>query len=338
MISKPAIYKDKPIRKIMSSILIIIVIAVSGTLAYMVFDGLSFFTAAYQTLIVISTLGIRDNTQGFAGELISFFLIIGGVGAVAFAVSSIISIVVEGKLRTVMGRRLVNAKISSISGHYIICGYGRMGKQVCDRLSQKGEKVVVIENEDSKTAKVEADGYLYVLGNASEESSLNAAGIGKATGLVSVLPSDADNVFVALTARALNPGINIVSRAETTDSIAKIKRAGATNAVSPHAIGASKIAWSLTNPAFTKFLDKAALEEAFEMAEIEIPEDSSLNGKKLSETHIREEAQVLVISVVQENGHHIFNPPSNFVISAGDQLLYIGTPGAEGRLQKILGS
>jgi len=315
---------------------IIILVIILGTSAYVILEGMTLFDAAYQTIIVVSTLGINDNTSGPAGRVITFVLVIVGIGAVTFAFSTIFSTVVEGKLRTILGRRRVDAKIARLKGHYIICGYGRMGEEVCSRLSRKGKTLVVVEQSSSITERIHADGYLYILGNAYEEDVLNTAGITVAGGLVTVLPSDADNVFVALTAHELNPDIHIVSRAENAASVQKLRRAGATRIVMPHAIGARRIAASLLAPTFSEFMDAAFEDETFETGELIIPPHSPLAGKRLSEARIRDHAEALVITVVKHDGTRIFNPSGSLVVEPGDELLFIGTRGTRDRVNSLV--
>ena len=336
MAELPTLHIERPERWLLLLLLIVIAVIVLGTLAYMIFEDLSLFDAAYQTIIVVSTLGIRDSTKGDAGKVVTFFLVIMGIGTVTYALSALASMVVEGKLRTVLGRRKVTAKIANLKDHYIICGYGRMGQHVSHRLAMKGRTVVVIENDENATARAEADGYLYVLGNAHEEGILESAGVVHAKGLVTVLPSDGDNVFVTLTARELNPSMVVVSRAESLESIPKLKRAGATSVISPHAIGARRMAASLLNPAFIDFVEAAAEDEDLEVGEIRVPEGSSIVGQVLSETGIRSKGEALIISVIRAKEKRVFNPPADFVLQAGDCLLYVGTKGTAQRLRSLL--
>jgi len=332
----PSIQVDRSSRTFVLAAIIILGISILGTVAYVIFEGMSLFDAAYQTIVVISTLGIRDSTTGPTGRIITFCLVIVGIGAVAFGFSLIMSVVVEGKLRTVLGRRRVTAKIANLRDHYIICGYGRMGRQVCSRLSKADRMVIVIEKNVRVTSLVENDGHLYVLGNAYEEAILESSGISHAAGLVTVLPSDADNVFVALTARELNTTIPIVSRAENSESISKLERAGATNVISPHDIGARRMASSLINPAFAQLVEAAADDEEVEVGDLIVAEHSPIDGQKLSQAGIREVADALIISVTKEDGKRIFNPASDLILQAGDHLFYIGTRGTAKRLADIV--
>jgi voltage-gated potassium channel len=174
------------------------------------------------------------------------------------------------------------------------------------------------------------------LGNAHEEGILESAGVVQASGLVTVLPSDGDNVFVTLTARELNPSMTIVSRAESLESVPKLKRAGATSVISPHAIGARRMASSLLNPAFIDFIEAAAEDEDLEVGEIKVPEGSPIVGRALSETGIRSRGEALIISVIRPKQKRVFNPPADFVLNANDCLLYVGTRGTAHRLHMLL--
>lgn len=327
----------RAIPRVITSLLTVLVVAFAGTLAYMLLEGMSLGQAAYQTVVVISTLGIKDSTTGRAGQIVTFVLIIGGIGAVAFAFSSVFSMIVVGELRAVLGRRRVSAKISSLKKHYVVCGYGKMGKLVCRNLRDRGNTVVVVEQDAATTAEAESDGFLYVLGTAHDEQVLQSAGLVRAGGVVSVLPSDADNVFVTLTAHSINSTVPIIARADNVDTVPKLKKAGATSVVSPHAIGASRMACMLTNPAIAEFMDAAAQGDQIEMNELEVPQESPLVGQAIRDTHLREKAGVLVISVKRKDDKQVFNPGPGFVILAGDKLLCVGEQGTMDRLHEALG-
>lgn len=330
-------YFFRPIVRAMVAVAVILFVVFFGTVAYMIVEGLGFFDAAYQTLIVISTLGIKDSTSGRAGAVVTLFLIVVGIGAVAYAVSLIASIVVEGELRAVLGRRKVSMRIANLQGHYIICGYGRMGRQVCDMLKKSGMTCVAVEVDPTVTAKAENDGFLYVLGNAHDENILKAAGINNAAGVVTALRSDADNVFVTLTARDMNSTVPIVARAEDQETVSKLRRAGATRVISPHSLGANRIACMLTNPEIAEFMDAASAGEDLEMGEVTIPEESVLVGKTLHDAGFRDQAGVLIISIARREGGRVFSPGSNTELLAGDRLLCIGELGARQRLRELAG-
>jgi len=212
------------------ALMILLVLVGVGTLGFVLLERCSLVDALYMTLITISTLGMRASeevTISSAGRVWIMFLIVVGIALAMISLSIIVGLVVEGNLRSILGRRQVNRKISSLSNHIIVCGYGRMGRIICRNLRDRGREIVVIEADDNATKQAEADEILYVLGDAGQEETLRAAGIEKANALVAALPTDADNVFVTLVARDMNSKLFIAARAEHSDSEIRLIRAGA---------------------------------------------------------------------------------------------------------------
>ncbi len=194
-----------PIERLLIALGMLLGIIVVGTLGFIIIGGRSLIDAVYMALITISTLGMQSSTITPAEQIWIIFLIAVGIALAMIALSLIVGMVVEGQMRIILGRRKVNMKIASLGSHIIVCGYGRMGRSVCGNLKQRKTDVVVIDQDDHKTAQAESDHVLYILGDASEESVLRDAGIERARGLVTVLDNDAANVFVTLIARDLNP-------------------------------------------------------------------------------------------------------------------------------------
>lgn len=229
----------------------------------------------------------------------------------------------------------MNVKIASLSRQIIVCGYGRMGQQVCNYLKTRGVQVVVIDNDDQRTVKADQDGFLYVLGEASEETVLRDAGIDRARGLVAVLPTDADNVFVALTARGLNEKLFIAARAERVESETQLLRAGANKAICPQVIGAQRLANILTRPGVVDFIDFASEGLDLEAEQYRILAGSKLVGQTLREANLPRQAGVLIIAIKRAKGQTIFNPGPETVIEPEDVMVVTGQVGSMARLAQL---
>ncbi|MFH1998278.1 MAG: potassium channel protein [Planctomycetota bacterium] len=315
----------------------LVVVVAAGTIAYVQVEDWGVFPAFYQTLIVISTLGIRQvKEMSRGGEIITLLLIVGGVGAFTFFFSTMATLLVEGQMRRLFGRRKLDAKIGGLKGHYIICGYGRMGQLLAQNLKRQRDAVVVIDKNPDITAKAESDGFLYVLGNAHEESVLKSAGIDKAKGIVSVLKTDADNVFVALTAREISDGITILAPAMDPGSEPKLRKAGVDRVYNLHVIGANRITMMLTHPTLLEFIDSTAESVDIEVQEVEVKPESPIAGLSLRDSNLREKTTVQVIAIKKKNGKTIFTPSPSFVIESGDLLVCVGGKDSTGSLVEYI--
>jgi voltage-gated potassium channel len=246
--------------------------------------------------------------------------------------------VVEGKLRQIMGRRTLERKIRALKGHYLICGYGRIGSLVAEMLRERGLELVVIETDPDITSRLEADGVHYVLGSATEEETLLAAGIDRAKGLVATVNSDADNVYIVLTAKGMRPDIFTIARATEPGSERKLKRAGADKVVSPYYIGARRIAQTVMRPSVADFIDLTfhSTDMALQMEELVVGQRSELRGVTLRDSGLRQKLDVIILAVKKSDGHMIFNPPAETMLSAGDTLIALGSHASMQKMVKIL--
>jgi voltage-gated potassium channel len=312
-------------QRFMFAVGLVALVASLGTAGYVLIEGWGFTDALYMTVITLASVGFKEvHDLSLTGRIFTIFLIVGGVGTVAYALSAGAKIILEGELREVYGRRRLEKKIKELKHHYIVCGYGRMGKIICRELREKDIKFVVVEKQPD--VFVESDDYLVFHGDATKDEVLKELGIEKAKGLVSVLPTDAENLFVVLSARGLNPALFIVARAGEEGSEQKLLRAGADKVVSPYHIGGLRIAHTVLKPAVVDFIEFATKSGNIDlqMEEIRIQESSSLVGKSLDECGIGRELGIIIVAIKKPNGEMRFNPTFRSSIKAGDTLIALG--------------
>jgi len=311
---------------IISAILLFAVI-VAGTAGYMTIEGWSFIDALYMTIITLTTVGFQEiHKLSPTGRIFTIVLVISGVGIFLYAIGFFVEFLVEGQIRTIFGRRKLNRKLNKTKNHYIVCGYGRIGRVLCENFVAQGVYPVVIEKDTALIAEVEEEGLLYVSGDATEENTLISAGIKRAKGLIAVLGTDSDNVFLVLTARQLNPDIFIMARAGSDKAGTKLMAAGANRVESPYEIGAISMAQRILRPSVTTFLDLvfAYDREDIKMEEIPVDPASSMVGTMLKDSGIRQQYNLIIIAVKKPDGKMLFNPSFETVIHGGDTLIAMG--------------
>jgi voltage-gated potassium channel len=318
--------------------LLLITVLGVATLGYMLIEGWGFRDSLYEAAIIVSTVGLKEvRRMGEAGETWTLIVIIFGVFTIAVAYGIMTTTIVSGELRRAMGRRTLQSKIKQLSGHIIVCGYGRMGQSAVEQLERLGVKVVVIDHDVNRTTELEERGILYVLGDASEEELLQQAGITRAKGLIAALSEDSANVFVTLTARGLAPDLKIAARAEQPSTEPKLYRAGADRVICPAVIGATRVANVLVRPHVADFIETTFKGVELELEEFRVPANSSLVDKTLREAPLRQKANVMVVAIRHGDGQTAFNPGADEQIREGDTLILIGPSGAVSRVDAVLG-
>ena len=296
-----------------------------GTAGYMIIEEWDFSDALYMTVITLASVGYKEvHELSFPGRIFTIIIIVLGVGTVAYALSAGAKIILEGELQEIYGRKRLEKKIKELKDHYIICGYGRMGKIICRELKNKDVEFVIVEKEPSVLKGNEA--VLILQGDATKDETLKELGIEKAKGLISVLPSDAENLFVVLSARVLNPKLLIVARAGEEGSEQKLLRAGADKVISPYHIGGLRIAHTVLKPAVVDFIEFATKTGNLDlqMEEIKIQEGSGLIGQTLDECGIGRELGIIIVAIKQADNEMKFNPTFRSVIKDGDTLIALG--------------
>ncbi|MCD6582149.1 MAG: potassium channel protein [Desulfuromusa sp.] len=316
------------LKKIKYSLATLIVLIGGGTFGYAVIEGWGTFEALYMTVITLATVGYGEvHTLSHEGQIFTIFLIISGVGTIAYTISSMIQFMVEGQLYQILGRKKVQKQISRLRGHYIICGYGRIGRLISRDFASKPLPFIVVENDPVCCQQLEEDGHLFIEGDATQDESLERAGIHQAKGLITAVTSDSANVFIILTARGINPNLFIMARASEEGAEVKLMRAGADKVVSPYTIGASRMAQAILRPAVVDFIDIATGRNHIELQLEEIPvsPDSRFVGKNLSESGIRKELGLIIVGIKHDD-QMIFNPDAKTIIKAGHILITLGEP------------
>ena len=305
---------------------VLIAIAV-GTIVFRQLEGWSILDSLYLTAQTVTTVGFGDIApRTVAGRLFATFFMMVGVGIVLYALTSAVQSIIQSELVATFGQRRLSRKMSKLRNHFIICGAGRVGSHLIRSLQAKNDVFIVIESDMQQVSQLSDAGISVLVRDATLEESLREAGVEHARGLAACLPDDADNVYVVLTARDLNPNIHIVARAAEEQAEAKLIRAGANRVVAPTIIGGHRMAMALTKPAVGDFLDSITankLDLGFE--QLEVDPISSFVGRKLRDTNIRSELDIVIVSIRRANGEIVFNPNGDAVIEAADMLIAIGS-------------
>jgi voltage-gated potassium channel len=261
------------------------------------------------------------------------------MGILAYLLGITAQAMVDFQVRSIIGRRKMGLKMKSIKDHYILCGFGRIGKIICKELKARDIPLVVIDNAPESKELLEFEGVPYINDDATNEDIIIEAGIERAKGLITVVASDADNLFITMTARGLNPNAFILARADLEQTEKKLLRAGADRVVLPYLIGGQKMAHFITRPAVSDFLEFAVenREMGLEMGEVLVDERSRLNGLNLIDSGIRQEMDIIIVAIWKKDGSMAFNPSSQTCIQAGDTLIALGKSEDIERLCHVLG-
>jgi voltage-gated potassium channel len=297
-----------------------------GTVAFALIEKWSLLDSLYVAAQTVTTVGFGDLApQTRTGRLFATVFMLGSVGVVLYALTSTVQSIVQSELIATFGQRRLSRKMSKLRDHFIICGAGRVGSRLVRALHGGDTPIIVLENEPRRVAELVELGVIVLVRDATLEESLREAGVGYAKGLAACLPDDADNVYVVLTARDINPKLHIVARAAEEQAEAKLIRAGANRVVAPTIIGGHRMAVALTKPAVGDFLDSITANElglAFE--QMEVDGSSSLAGRKLMDTNIRSALDIVIVSIRRGDGTVLFNPSGETSILGGDMLIAIG--------------
>jgi voltage-gated potassium channel len=313
-------------RKIAQWAASLVALLVVGSLGFMWLEGWDFFDSLYMTVTTLATVGYGEvHPLSRVGRIYNMALILTGMGLLLYIVGSLARVVIEGELQTILGRRKLIKHIKKLNQHYILCGLGRIGEIIARHLKDRGLPLVVVEHKQALVSRLEESGYYFIVGDATREEVLIEAGIERAKGLISVVSSDADNVYVVLTARSLNPNLFIVARGEEPGSEKKLLRAGADKVESPYQMGGHKMAQTIMRPTVVTFMELAMKEGVdWTMEEIVVGQGSSLLGVPLSDSGIRQNLNLILVAIKRADGEMLFNPSHETPILAGDTLIALG--------------
>jgi voltage-gated potassium channel len=320
----------------MGSFFILLVIT-AGTSGYMLMEGWPFIDSLYMVIITLSTVGFMEvRPLSEPARIMTILVIFGGVGAFFYLGGSLAQMLVEGKLQNMLGRRRVQKIINELKGHYIICGYGRIGKVVANGIKDEGFEVVIIEKDKEALSQLAQKKLLYIEGDATEDDTLLSAGLESARCLITVLAEDSANVFVTLTSRQLNPKISIVARTDVEFHVSRLKQAGADQVFMPYNIGGLRLVQSVLRPTATSLLDLAMRGDIdLQMEELPVSETSEFVNKLVKDSGIRPRFDILIVGIKKSSGEMVFNPGPETLINQGDLLIAMGKPENLEKLQKV---
>ena len=319
--------------------LLLFLLLTSGTLGYRLIEGWSWTDCLYMTVITISTVGYREIAPlGTAGKLFTMGLILYSVIMVAYIVGYFTKFLVESEIFLFFGRKKLERHIQNLKDHTIICGFGRIGSFICQELNQAKKPFVIIENDTGIIQEIETHGYLFIQGDATSDDTLIQAGVRRAKSLVASVETDANNLFITLTARGLNPNLFILSRAGDESTEKKLLLAGASKVVSPYKMGALRMANILLRPAVVDFAETVFQKRGLNLRIEEFPllPQSSLIETTLKDSRIRERFGIIVVAIKRPSEEMLFNPSPNEILHAGDTLVVLGEPKNLERIEKSI--
>ncbi len=325
-------------RQLRVVIFLVIVLISIGTVGYMVLEHWGLHDALYMTVITLSTVGygeVRPLTQ--PGELFTMLLIFGGVGVLAYSFSTVTDYIVAGELQGYLRRRRTARKMARMQDHYIVCGYGRVGRQVVEELHANEIRLVVVDIDRMLGTELEQLGIPFIVGDPTDDDVLELAGIKRAAGLCSCLPNDATNVFVVLSARQTNAGLLILSRCNQPENQDKLRIAGADKVINPYVTTGRQMATQLLFPSVMEFLDVVIRRGDLELRlqEIVVGPASKLTGRSLADANVRTQTGVNVLAVRRNRRTLDTNPGGDFVIQLADELVCLGTPEQLGKMAAL---
>lgn len=320
-------------------VILLISLIATGVIGYTLLLDLNFIDALYMTVITISTVGYAEVAEmDTEAKLFSIILIFISLGTVGYLFSAIVSSFLEGDIKKAWRRRKMESNIIKLTNHYIICGAGETGQNAIKQFKASNVAFVVIDKDENKINELIEDKVFAIRGDATQEQTLEKARIIHAKGLISSLSSDAENVYTVLTARQMNDGLYIVSRAINKHADEKLKKAGANNTISPNEIGGTRMASLMLRPTVISFLDiiTRAGEVILDLEDVVISKDSTLINSTLIEAKIPEKTGLIVLAIKTKDDEKLaFNPNSTYILKEGDSMIVLGREEQVNDLRKI---
>ncbi len=312
-------------------------VVVVGTLGYLLL-GFSVIDALYQTVITVTTVGFGEiRPLDTTGRIFTMFVVVGGAGTALYTTGVLLESLVEGRITNLYGRRKMDQTIARMRGHVIVCGWGRVGHALSGYMAGSNHGVVVIDTSEEMLAGSE---YPYIVGDATDDDVLRAAGIDHARALVAALDHDAGNVFITVSARSLRSDLFIVARALAETSESKLRRAGADRVVNPYRIGGARMAAFVLQPHVAEFLDVVMHDGSleFRLEEVVVPASSSVSGHSLRDLDVQERTGALVLAMRAPGGEFMTNPSPDMMVSAGQVVIAVGTSAQLEALEALVGN
>ncbi len=327
------------IRRFIYPACLILAVIVVGTMGYVLIQGWSVFDSLYMTVITIATVGFKEIGElSHAGKTFTIVLIFLGIGVGGYSIATIAAFLVEGHVLDIVKGRRMAKEITGLRNHIIVCGFGKIGREVCACLASANQDFIVVDTDHLKIEEALGLGYLAAVGEATDDEILQKCGIQHARGLISAVSDDSANVFLVLTARALNDKLRIIARGVGEASAKKMRRAGADRVVSPYEIGARRMSALMLQPDIVDFLEAFSPGTTFglRLEKVELHPSSALAGKRLSESYIKRDTNGAMVLAVEKQGQPVVvNPPGDTVLSGNDVLLVIGNDMQIALLQKM---
>ncbi len=330
-----------PLRRLQIALFVLFLLIAGSTLFYRLVEGMGWIDALYMTVITVATVGFGETeplSQG--GRLFTIALIMVGVGVGAWAAGNAIEVMLGQTYWLSVERRKMTQRIDNLRDHFVVCGYGRLGTRIVRDLMVRGESFLVIDQKEEFEERLLAEGIPHVIGDATHDGILEAAGVARARGLVAALDSDANNVLTVLTARGLNPKLLVVSRANSDASESKLRRAGADRVVTPEDIGGHRLALALLRPAVHDLFDQMfsfSMDVAVDVGQITLPEHSPFVGQTVARCDLRRMRNVSILAIRDTRGTFALNPDAQRVLGAGETLIVIGPAEAVYELEAMYG-
>ena len=303
------------------------ILGIIGTGGFMLLEDLSVLDALFTTVVLISTVGIGMSPETAGGKILAIVVIAIGVGTLFYAFGTFIEFLIGGYLVELLEERSMKKKISEYSGHYVICGFGRVGEQVAKEFQRSGREFIIIDSNPDSISHCREHGYPHVQGDAAEDDVLNQARLSHAEGLVACVDSDADNVFVTLSARVLAPDITIVSRGNTEESYSKLVKAGADKVISPYAIGGREMATLMLKPMVSDYLDIVTGGGQLELRveQLKLTCESPILGNSIEYLQVRQKTGSTILAIRKPGGAFDTNTSPSTVLEENDIVIAAGT-------------
>jgi voltage-gated potassium channel len=329
-------------RRLVTIVVAILATIVIGTVGFIWIEGYSFFDALYMSLITITTVGYEEiHPLGRAGRIFNTFLLVFGVGVMFYAIGAMTQTIIELQLGEYFEKRRMRRMIEKLKDHYIVCGFGRVGQSAAEELQRANEPFVLVDGNSARVDRAAKHGMLAVDADAKSDETLLEVGVERAKGLIAALGTDADNLFLILSAKSLNPALKVSSRVNEETSENKLKMAGADAVFRPYNITGFRLAQAILRPYVFEFLDftssTVSLGQDIALEQVHVPENSVFGQKSLKELPFRRDMNVIVLAIRKADGEMQFNPDANALVEVGDHLVVMGSLDHLHRLTQMFG-